>query len=220
MTILFRTELKVCAKHAEGFVDVVIALRLNHHIFARHIDLRTVNTQFLKNSTPPRFGFDAIVGNLPNVGNTEFLQIFASAHSRVERHGSIDNNERNRKTDDQCDQQGIATLRRDGFVRTHRRRDHAVVVGGERHGELIFFTLLEQEDVERFFHFLLTTDRRQVRRLRRCLCHFRVQHAVLRLDITQLSTECHHQIINGGHDGLALFADTRIDLCHHRAVRR
>ena len=51
-SILFRTELKVRTQYAEGFVDIIVALRLNDNVFARNVNLRTANPQFLENTTP------------------------------------------------------------------------------------------------------------------------------------------------------------------------
>ena len=51
-SILFRTELKVRAQYAEGFVNIIGTLSLNDNVLARNVNLRTTDTQLLENTTP------------------------------------------------------------------------------------------------------------------------------------------------------------------------
>ena len=139
-------ELQVGTQHAERFVDYISVALCD--------DNRLGGLAFFLSACRQR--------DFPSEWQRERLQVLAPAYLGV--HILTD------KYDDHWDKQaegyrnqGNVLLDRSGGYHAARRRgDDAGVVGSERLGKFVFLTLLQQEQVKCFFHFLLAFHREKV----------------------------------------------------------
>ena len=193
--VLAAHELEVGPHDAEGLVDHVSAVGHDDDlaVFGVVGDLDPVENVLL------------LVGRrqLTQEGSGHVLEVLAAADGRVEDLLEVEPGERNREAQKQGDQVDHLLVGRDRGAGTGGGGHDTGVVGGEGLGKLIFLTLLEEEEVQGLFNFLLALVGEQASGLQRDVAHARLGGALGLLRGTDLDADGLDVVVQGGQDGAA-----------------
>ena len=208
--VLFRMctdgELEVGTQYAECLVHDVALARLHHHL-ANLLLLLPELDALLQGRTVLAADIER---NLAQEWDGYVLQVLASTHGGVHVFTHEDDDHRNEEAQHECHQQDVAAHWCHRQVAACRRSDDAGIISGESLGELVFLTLLEEEEIERLLYLLLTAYGLQILSLVRVAGNLRGGLRLVCLQGAQLGAEGYHKVVNTGADASAHGSQTLV----------
>ena len=194
--VLFRMrsdgELEVGTQYAECLVHDV-ALASLHHNLTHLLRLLPEQNELLQGWTILAADIER---NLAQEWDGYVLQILAATHGGVHVFTHEDDDHRDEEAQCECHQQDVAAHRSHRQVAACRRSDNTGVIGGKSLGELVFLTLLEEEEIERLLYLLLTAYGLQILSLVRVAGNLRGGMRLVSLQGAQLGAEGYHEVVD------------------------
>ena len=216
--VLFRMrsdgELEVGTQYAECLVHDV-ALASLHHNLAGFLLLLPELDALLQGRTVLAADIER---NLAQEWDGYVLQVLAATNGGVHVFTHEDDDHRNEEAQHECHQQDVAAHRCHRQVAACRRSDDTGIIGGESLGELVFLTLLEEEEIERLLYLLLSAYGLQILSLVRVAGNLRGGTRLVSLQGAQLGAEGYHEVVETGADASAHGSQTLVVIGNQRVL--
>ena len=158
----------------------------------------------------------ACQGYFPGKGQGQRFQVFPSAHLGVQLFAGENDAYGNEKSQSKGNQEEFLFIRSGRNHAACGRHDDARIISGEGLRQLVFLTFLQQEEVERLFHFLLTFHREQVFALRGVGGDACRGLLFALLQSTQLGVQRRDVVVDGGDDGAPHVLQRLVEVYHQR----
>ena len=156
--------------------------------------------------------------NLTDKRYSDILQILTSTELRIGAFTDEEDSDRNSQTHEQCYEEHHLTLRRHRNHRAERRRDKTHVISRESHGELIFLTFLQEEEVELLCHLLLTSYALQIFSLTRHRRNTTVGIVLCSLRMSHLRVDTGNKVVQALHNSFAHSRQLLVVVFHERVL--
>ena len=193
--VLAAHELEVGAHDAEGLVDDVAAVGLDHDLTV----LRSVRDPDAVQEILRLEGGR----QLAEEGGGEVLKVLAAAHSRVEDLLEVEPGEGDGEAEEEGDQQDHLLVGRDRGVGAAGGGHDTGVVGGEGLREFIFLAFLQQVEVQGLLDLLLALVAQELAGLQGDVAHARLGAALGLLGGCDLDIDGLDVVVQGGQDRAA-----------------